>query len=57
MRVNHEYGRGGALAYLAAYDVHRTKVFDRCEPKTGIMPFMALVEQPDQPPKDLPSRR
>lgn len=23
MRVNHEYGRGGALAYLAAYDVHR----------------------------------
>ncbi|WP_405008886.1 hypothetical protein OHV13_07535 [Kitasatospora purpeofusca] len=57
MRVNHEYGRGGALAYLAAYDVHRTKVFGRCEPKTGIMPFMALVEQPDQPPKDLPSRR
>jgi transposase len=23
MRVNHEYGRGGALAYLAPYDVHR----------------------------------
>ena len=23
MRVNHEYERGGALAYLAAYDVHR----------------------------------
>ncbi|MEV7225384.1 IS630 family transposase [Streptomyces sp. NPDC093681] len=23
MRVNHAYGRGGALAYLAAYDVHR----------------------------------
>ncbi|MFJ2582921.1 IS630 family transposase [Kitasatospora aureofaciens] len=45
MRVNHEYGRGGALAYLAAYDVHRAKVFGRCEPKTGIMPFMALVEQ------------
>ena len=22
MRVNHTYGRGGALAYLAAYDVH-----------------------------------
>ncbi|WP_326770978.1 hypothetical protein [Streptomyces sp. NBC_01591] len=25
MRVNHEYDRGGALAYLAAYDVHRAK--------------------------------
>ncbi|KJK57817.1 transposase [Saccharothrix sp. ST-888] len=45
MRVNHEYGRGGALAYLAAYDVHRAKVFGRCEPKTGIVPFMNLVEQ------------
>ncbi|MGW9120842.1 IS630 family transposase [Streptomyces sp. NPDC055663] len=45
MRVNHEYGRGGALAYLAAYDVHRAKVFGRCEPKTGIVPFMALVTQ------------
>ncbi|MBO0914716.1 IS630 family transposase [Streptomyces laculatispora] len=45
MRVNHEYGRGGALAYLAAYDVHRAKVLGRCEPKTGIVPFMALVTQ------------
>ena len=45
MRVNHEYGRGGALAYLAAYDVHRAKVHGRCEPTTGIVPFMALVEQ------------
>ncbi|WP_405835132.1 IS630 family transposase [Streptomyces platensis] len=45
MRVNHEYGRGGALAYLAAYDVHRAKDFGRCEPKTGIVPFMALVAQ------------
>ncbi|SFH19280.1 intein C-terminal splicing region [Streptomyces mirabilis] len=45
MRVNHEYGRGGALAYLAAYDVHQAKVFGRCEPKTGIVPFMDLVEQ------------
>ncbi|MFE1881371.1 IS630 family transposase [Streptomyces diastatochromogenes] len=45
MRVNHEYGRGGALAYLAAYDVHRAKVFRRCEATTGIVPFMALVEQ------------
>jgi hypothetical protein len=27
MRINHEYERGGALAYLAAYDVHRARVF------------------------------
>jgi transposase len=45
MRVNHEYTRGGALAYLAAYDVHRARVFGRCAPSTGIVPFMALVEQ------------
>jgi len=45
MRVNHEYDRGGALAYLAAYDVHRAQVFSHCSPKTGIVPFMTLVEQ------------
>lgn len=45
MRVNHEYTRGGALSYLAAYDVHRARVFGRCAPATGIKPFMALVEQ------------
>jgi transposase len=45
MRVNHEYERGGALAYLAAYDVHRARVFGRCAASTGIAPFMALVEQ------------
>ena len=45
MRVNHEYHRGGALAYLAAYDVHQAKVFGRCEATTGIAPFMNLVEQ------------
>jgi transposase len=45
MRVNHEYGRGGALAYLAAYDVRRATVFGRCKPTTGIVPFMALVKQ------------
>jgi transposase len=44
-RVNHEYTRGGALAYLAAYDVHRARVFGRCAASTGIAPFMALVEQ------------
>lgn len=45
MRVNHDYERGGALAYLAAYDVHHARVFGRCAPSTGIKPFMALVEQ------------
>ncbi|MFC8266968.1 IS630 family transposase [Streptomyces cinereoruber] len=45
MRVNHTYGRGGALAYLAAYDVHAAKVFGRTGPRTGIDPFMNLVAQ------------
>jgi hypothetical protein len=45
MRVEHEYDRGGALAYLAAWDVHRGKVFGRCEKTTGIAPFGRLVEQ------------
>ena len=45
MRVEHEYKRGGALAYLAAWDVHRARVFGRCETTTGIRPFGRLVEQ------------
>jgi len=45
MRVEHEYQRGGALAYLAAWDAHRGKVFGRCEPTTGIAPFARLVQQ------------
>jgi transposase len=45
MRVNHEYDRGGALAYLAAYDVHQARVFGRTEPTTGITPFANLVAQ------------
>jgi transposase len=45
MRVEHEYQRGGALAYLAAWDVHRGRVFGRCEPSTGIAPFSRLVQQ------------
>jgi hypothetical protein len=45
MRINHEYDRGGALAYLAAYDVHRAHVFSHCAAKTGIVAFMTLVEQ------------
>ena len=45
MRVEHEYDRGGALQYLAAWDVHRAKVFGRCEAHTGIEPFDRLVAQ------------
>ena len=45
MRIEHEYQRGGALAYLAAWDVHRARLFGRCEPSTGIQPFGRLVEQ------------
>jgi transposase len=33
------------VAYLAAYDVRRGQVLGSCAPKTGIAPFMALVEQ------------
>lgn len=45
MRVEHDYERRGALAYLAAYDVHRAKVFGRTENTTGIEPFGRLVSQ------------
>jgi hypothetical protein len=43
--VEHEYERMGALCYLAAWDVRRAKLFDRCEPKGGIEPFERLVAQ------------
>jgi transposase len=45
MRVEHEYDRGGALAYLAAWDVHQACLFGRCESTTGIEPFGRLVAQ------------
>jgi hypothetical protein len=44
MKVEHEYDRLGAWAYLAALDVHRMKIFGRCEPKNGIEPFDRLVD-------------
>lgn len=44
-RVEHEYQRKGALAYLAAWDCGRAKVFGRCETTTGIEPFRRLVHQ------------
>jgi transposase len=45
MRAEHEYERAGALQYLAAWDIHRAKIFGRCEPATGIEPFGRLVSQ------------
>lgn len=45
MRVEFEYERGGALAYLAAWDVHRAKIFGSCDSTTGIVPFDSLVHQ------------
>lgn len=57
MRVEHEYTRGGAWAYLAALDVHRAKVFGRCEATTGIAPFQRLVDQVmSQPPYETARR-
>jgi transposase len=44
-RVEPEYERGGALQYLAAWDVRRGYVFGRCEPTTGMAPFARLVAQ------------
>lgn len=43
MRIEHEYSREGAWTYLAAWDVHRAKVFGRCVPKVGIVPFDQFV--------------
>src|SRR6516162_11266473 len=45
VRVEHEYVRHGALALLAALDVHTGKVFAATPPATGIAPFMGLIGQ------------
>ncbi|MCP4346548.1 MAG: IS630 family transposase [Desulfobacterales bacterium] len=44
-RIEYEYERGGALQYLAAWDVRRGYVMGRCESRTGIKPFSRLVRQ------------
>jgi len=41
----HEYERGGALAYLAAWDVRRGQIQVRCEATTGKAPCGRLVDQ------------
>lgn len=53
MKVEHEYKRCGAWTYLAALDVHRAKIFGRCEHKNGIAPFDRLVaDVMSRPPYD-----
>jgi len=45
LRVEHEYVRHGALALLAALDVHTGNVFASTPATTGITPFMDLMGQ------------
>jgi hypothetical protein len=45
MKVEHEYKRCGAWAYIAAFDVHQTKLFGLCTHSSGIVPFDLLVAQ------------
>ena len=45
MRVEHEYGRGGARASLAAWDVRRGGVLGRGAATTGLASFGLLVDQ------------
>jgi len=45
LRLEHEYFREGAWTYLAAWDVHRAKLFGRCEAKSGIAPTDRLVAE------------
>lgn len=57
MKVEHEYQRRGAWAYLAALDVHHAKVFGRCELRNGIAPFDRLVDQVMSRPPYADARR
>ena len=45
MRVEHEYERLGTVAYLAAWDVHRARLFGQVERKSDIPAFGRLVDQ------------
>jgi DDE superfamily endonuclease len=45
MYVEHEYFRCGAWTYIVTLDVHRAKVFGRCETSNSIVPFNRLAEQ------------
>ena len=43
MRVEHEYRRHGVCAYLAAWDVHRARLYGTVVQKISIVAFDALV--------------
>ncbi len=43
-RVEHEYERMGALAYMAAWDVRQAKIFGLCKTSTGIDSFRESVD-------------
>lgn len=43
-RVEFEYKRGGAFAYMAAWDVRHATLFGLCEDRTGIDSFHRLVD-------------
>lgn len=43
-KVEFEYKRMGSLAYLAAWDVRRAKLFGLCKQTSGIEPFHELVD-------------
>lgn len=43
-RWEFEYERCGALAYIAAWDVRRARLFGLCDRTTGIDPFHSLVD-------------
>jgi hypothetical protein len=43
-RLEFEYERKGAWAYISAWDVHRAAVFGICEKTTGIEPHHRLVD-------------
>ena len=44
-QVEFEYKRGGTLAYMGAYDVHQARLIGSVAEKTGIVPFMELVDR------------
>jgi len=56
-RIEHEYERGGALQYLAAWDIQEGIVIGRCEAKTGIEPFGRLVKQVMERPEYAKAQR
>ncbi len=45
MRVEHEYRRHGVCAYIAAWDMHRARLFGEVVKKISIVAFDALVAQ------------